>query len=386
MAAEETIDIKTIEEWQRILDKTSQIEDNETFLDLCHYKDERFEEICSRVLAFFLNPNKKHGFRDLWFKALCKTMKLNNIDVSQINIKTEEYTYNTDDKEKGRIDLVLKNPTFVIAIENKINAKLYNKLKKYSEHINNTYNYITENNRHFFVLTAHTLSKDDKETLAKKENEEYKVIKYDDLFKHVESLIGKYVAKGNSKYLYFMFDFIQTVKNRANMEINEYDKFFTRNRREIDAFLATFDSWKDNNPISDLEKRLNNKEWKSLNGWNLRVFFTDVNIASNYEFDSNNNPYGKFRIYITTGNRKWWENYKNIIEKKYPKCHLDNGEENTENRVYYHLKPIELKDFNDDFDAYQEEIIKKLKECYDFLKGLTENQQSSTPETSGATS
>ena len=89
MTDEETIDIKTIEDWQKILDEFSQhqIEIEETFMDLCHYKGERFEEICSRILEFFLNPNKKHGFNDLWFKALCKTIQ-RDINISQIEIKT----------------------------------------------------------------------------------------------------------------------------------------------------------------------------------------------------------------------------------------------------------------------------------------------------------
>ena len=378
MTEEETIDIKTIEEWQKILDDSSryQIEDNETFLDLCHYTGERFEEICSRVLAFFLNPNGKHGFRTLWFNALCKTLQLDNVmDISEMKIQTEEYTYNADNKERGRIDLVLKSPTSVIAIENKINAKLYNKLDKYKTHINTSYHYITENNRYFFVLTAHNLSNDDNNNAK---TEKFIVIKYDDLFKNVESTLGEYASKGDQKYLYFMLDFIQTVKNRANMTITELDKFFAKNREEIDKFLLKHETWEKKNLISELKKNLNDEtkgKWQSYNGWNLFVNFEHgINIASNFESDSNENPYERFRIYITTGKMECWKKYKDIVEKKYPnKIKLDEGEENTDNRIYFHLKPIELKDYNDNFSIYKEEITNKLKECYDFLKEITDN-------------
>lgn len=373
---------ETIEQWQKIVDDSSryQIEDNETFLDLCHYTGERFEEICSRILEFFLNHNGKHGFGNLWFEALCKTMHLNDIDTSLMEIQTEEYTYNADNKEKGRIDLVLKSLTSVIAIENKVNAKLYNKLKKYRDHINNTYNYITENNRHFFVLTAaHTLSKDDNENAK---TNKFTVIKYDDLFKNVESSLNKYGSNGDPKYQYFMLDFMQTVKNRANMEITELDKFFARNREKIDKFQIKYKSWIKNNPTSKLQKRLKEEtdgQWQLFNGWNLFINFEHrINIASNFETDNNGNPYGIFRIYITTRKKdkeECWEKYKDKIKHYFQKdfSDLDEGNRNKNNDVYYHLKPIELKGYNDNPSAYTEEIIKKLKECYDFLKEITDN-------------
>ena len=46
-----------------------------TFMGICQYPRSRFEEICSRILAFYFNPNEEHGFRDLWFRALNQCIK-----------------------------------------------------------------------------------------------------------------------------------------------------------------------------------------------------------------------------------------------------------------------------------------------------------------------
>lgn len=400
MTEEETIDIKTIEEWQKILDDSSryQIEDNETFLDLCHYTGERFEEICSRVLAFFLNPNGKHGFSILWFNALCQTIndqykkqqsdkKIESIDFedsSKMEITTEESTNYADITNK-RIDIVLKTPTLVIGIENKINAQLYNDLDQYKKHINKKYEKI--NNRIFVVLTARNLTNDE----SKKANDnEFIVIKYDDLFKKVTSLLGKYVAKCDQKYLSFMLDFIQTVKNRANiMEETEMDKFFAKNQKAIDELTSKYKYWQGRQWSKQVEKmsiffknkeKELGKEWyvddKYDQGWMLRgPLFSDkkdkrirIGIQSHFDFDVETmNPVGLFCITILTWDDKSWDIFKSKVTERYG--------ENTNNsgpQIHVKLPTIEQKNFDNE-ESFHKEIIDKLKECYDFLKEITDN-------------
>jgi hypothetical protein len=41
-----------------------------TYLELCKYPGRRFEEICSRLLCFYLAPNKEHQFKDLFLRSL----------------------------------------------------------------------------------------------------------------------------------------------------------------------------------------------------------------------------------------------------------------------------------------------------------------------------
>lgn len=387
---------ETIEQWQRILNESSryQIEDNETFLDLCHYTGERFEEICSRVLAFFLNPNGKHGFSTLWFDALCKTIndqykkqqsdkKIESIDFedsSKMEITTEESTNYADITNK-RIDIVLKTPTLVIGIENKINAQLYNDLDQYKQHISNKYE---KTNNTLVVLTARTLNQDESEKANKSE---FIVIKYDDLFNNVTTWLGKYVAKCDQKYLSFMLDFIQTVKNRANiMEETEFDKFFAKNQEKIEDLKTKYKDWQGRLWTKQVEKMSNffpkmGKEfWKKWivgdNGWMLRgPLFSDKNdkririgIQSHFEFDAQTmNPVGLFCITILTWDAKSWEKFENKVTERYGKNTNNSGPQK-----HVELPTIEQKNFDNE-ESFHKEIIDKLKECYDFLKEITDN-------------
>lgn len=399
---------ETIKQWQKILDESSryQIEDNETFLDLCHYTGERFEEICSRVLAFFLNPNKKHGFKNLWFRALCQTIndKAKIIvadednDTSQIEIKTEDPTKYADITNK-RIDIMLKTPTLVIGIENKINAQLYNDLGQYKTHINEKYKDIK--NKVFVVLTARTLNQDD--STKAKENK-FIVIYYDKLFKNVTSSLDEYVSKGDPKYQHFMLDFIQTVKNRANiMEVTEMDKFFAANNAKIKELTEKYEQWKNKRWVTYLEKsRTHNddlrtqikKDTKAGNWWmtgdgrtiGINVIEDAKNgllrVQSQFDFNDGNNPVCgicNIKFTLTQGCRE----YKDKISKQFPAITSD--EEKNKKTIYLKMPKIELNNFENE-EAYLKEIIDKLNECYDFLKEITGNKQSSIPENTGATS
>lgn len=401
MEEKETIDIKTIEQWQKILDESSlyQIEDNETFLDLCRYPGERFEEICSRVLAFFLNPKEKHGFSILWFNALCQTIndkyekQNNNKKIESeyfyykfsMEITTEESTSYADITNK-RIDIVLKTPTLVIGIENKINAELYNDLKQYKDHIYGKYK--DKNiNKIFVVLTARDLTNNESK---KAKDNGFIVIKYGDLFNNVTSLLGEYVAKCDQKYLSFMLDFIQTVKNRAKIMVEtgmdkELNKFFAEKKQAIDKLIELYDIWKEKQRTklftiwathldklkTKIEQETDNNKWdiSDDNYW-IHVWFNNntTSLRAHFEHDALNNPVGKFHIVISLPKKD--EKQLKVIKHQYP-----NSEEKTINKsvVYCHMHTIELKDFNNDPDAYQEEIINKLKEYYDFLKEITDN-------------
>lgn len=418
MTDEETIDIKTIEEWQKILDEFSQhqIEIEETFMGVCRYKWERFEEICSRVLKFFFDPNEKHGFRDLWFKALCQLIEYQEYcDIDKMKIELEVPTSNANEEQqnetedtmqqnddedqnesdsksnsKGRIDIILTLPSLVITIENKISAHLNNNpLDKYTQYIDKNFR---ERKKLFYVLTARTLTEAEND---KAQKNGFDVIKYEDLFKNVESMLGKYVAKGEQKYLTFMLDFIQTIRNMVKeIELTEFENvFFADNKTVIGRITKKYNTWKNdvlktrNTKTSELHKKIENQtssKWeldtyKDVFLYNLSIIFKkgtkyQIGIESNFDFDDEKNKIGKFCIFITTWDMESWEPYKKIesLQNHPDIIGKDIGEINNNNRVYLHMRPIELKNCKDE-KSYQDEIIKKLKEYYDFLKEITDN-------------
>ena len=365
-----------------ILEKFSRIpipEDESTFLDLCHYSGERFEEICSRILEFYFQPNNKHGFGDLWFKSLCQLIGYECDDAFEMKTRTEESTYGAVEKNK-RIDIVLQTPSLIVAIENKIGADLYNNLDIYSEHIHNTYPSLKQK---LVVLTAHSFATHER---IKANQSGFVVIGYKQLFITVKSLIGDYVSKGDQKYLVFMLDFMKTVENRANiMAQTDLDKFFSSKKEEIEKLFEQYNGWKNRllgqqkEAIFDLSAKiqsLTNTIWWVYQGWDLGISFNDgtpyrIGIESNFK-EVNNNPLGEFHIYITTWNTQCWLPYESAILEKYPGYLLDKGEHNSSNRVYYHMPVIERVQYNSN-EQYFEEILQRLDNYYRFMKDLTAN-------------
>lgn len=123
-----------IEQFKNIIRDFAKIPKNSsepTWLEICRYPYNRFEEICSRILAFYFNPEAEHKMKGLWLESLLSAIK-----------KTEWYDYrhsikvNTEEYAEGkRIDITIVSVDYVIAIENKISAALYNPLGAYREHI-----------------------------------------------------------------------------------------------------------------------------------------------------------------------------------------------------------------------------------------------------------
>ena len=356
-------------------------EEEKTFMGICQYPGSRCEEICSRILAFYFNQNEKHGFRDLWLQALnqCIKQKGEYCKPKDVRLILEEYTYCVEECNNKKIDIIIEADNTVYAIENKIGAQLYNDLSVYSKHLEKKY---AKNNPNKIkiVLTAHSLSPDDKQKASKCGFEE---ISYKTLFEHVNAILGDYIADGNMKHLTFMIDFMKTLNNKMNfMENTELGNFFIEHKKEVDNLICHYNEWKNyiakqqSDAISvlynDIKERTGG-EWWIWSGWDLGISFNDntnkrIGIEASYKEDKNN-PCALFKIYITTWNQKGasaqdcWEPYKAIKDmEKYKDCHLDDGTENDNKRVYLHVAEI-------DGDK-TEEILNTLKDCYILLERL----------------
>ncbi|MBE6321788.1 MAG: hypothetical protein E7073_02040 [Bacteroidales bacterium] len=373
-----------VEDFKKLLDDFKKVhipKTEKTFMGICQYPGSRFEEICSRILAFYFDPNEEHGFRDLWFRALNQCVKQEGeyCKPKNISLILEEHTYCAEDSENKRIDIIIEADDTVYAIENKVGAQLYNNLSAYSEHIEKKYvnNYP---NKKKIVLTAHSLSPFDKQKASKFGFEE---ISYKTLFEQVNAILGEYIAGNNVQQLTFMIDFMKTLNNKMNfMENKERAEFFYQHKKDVDNLIYQYEEWKkeilnkQSENISELHRRIIEKtgdnSWWIWSGWDLGIFFNDntnkrIGIESSYKED-NNNHCALFKIYITTWNAKGapalecWKPYKDHVMEKYKGCYLD--EKNDDNRVYLHVAEID----GDKTD----EIINKLSDCYSFLKGLAD--------------
>jgi|GEM_PF-4213309 len=93
------------------------------------------ENVSSKVLALFFDPNEAHAQGDVFLRAFLELMwretgndSLSEIirknQLPQVDVRTEFTTPITEHCEGGRIDIVLffDSPTFCVAIENKLGA------------------------------------------------------------------------------------------------------------------------------------------------------------------------------------------------------------------------------------------------------------------------
>ena len=204
-----------------------------TFMEVSGYP--HYENVCSNILSFYFNPNEEHRLNDTVLKALLSTIEkkqpelINNISTDNISVFREYTTL-----KGNRIDIVIKNDDFVIGIENKIYASVYNDLDDYAKTLDNI------NKNSIKVL----LSLHNKNDIAIQKG--FVNVIYNELF---DNLIEKLdnVDTTNKWYIYLV-DFIASLKGykvetEMEQEINEWIK---NNKENINNFLDVIKIYKDN--------------------------------------------------------------------------------------------------------------------------------------------
>ena len=72
-----------------------------------------FENVCSNILAFYLQPSNEHGFGTLFLDVLAILINAEiEIDGQSIDVRREEHT-----RIRNRIDLVIESDNYIIGIE-----------------------------------------------------------------------------------------------------------------------------------------------------------------------------------------------------------------------------------------------------------------------------
>lgn len=358
------MDIQSIEKLIVEFEKLPKIISQPTYLEICRYPRSRFEEICSRILCFYFDPTNEHGFNELFLDSLFELLSKTEIQYKNDQIKV----INEENSEGKRLDILIHSPDFVIGIENKINASVYNPLDIYKNRIE------LYNKEVIFKVVLSVRKITDKNELAKISKNGFVVFSYSDFFDKVKKNTGKYITQANQKYLTYMYDFIQTIENMTGETYNnnKLSNFFSSNTEQIEELISLYNKHKTRvlniqiDRIKDLLEKIksatNNNHWWAWEGWDLGFNSFNPNkpkigIESSYS-SVHNNPLGQFRIYITTWNLKDFAPYEAKLLSLFPNNYLDK----TNKRVFLHMDILEDN---------EDEIIKKLKYYYDLLSDIT---------------
>ncbi len=99
-----------------------------TFMDVSGYP--HYENVVSNILAFFFDDSEEHGFGNLWLNSLLSCAKRTDLEDAHAAVEREVFT-----SKNNRIDLLITSDRYILCIENKIFADVYNDLKDYAKDI-----------------------------------------------------------------------------------------------------------------------------------------------------------------------------------------------------------------------------------------------------------
>lgn len=213
-----------INDYERVLQDLNKIyvkrpKRKHTFLEVSGFPSR--EVVCSNLLAFYLDDTEEHELGSILLEALLKAANINNLNnISELTIERE---YPTD---KGNfIDLVIYNDEFVIGIENKIWATVYNDLQDYADTIE------TINPNAYRII----LSLKDEIQIAKQNN--YINVTYSKLFEFLDPML-KEKYDSNNKWHIYLQDFIENIKRLEvdDMENKELIQWANDNKENIERF------------------------------------------------------------------------------------------------------------------------------------------------------
>lgn len=257
--------------------------DEENFFSICGFP--HYERVASNILAFFFDNKREHRFNNLFINSLFSFVGgdakelIDNVDLNY-SVETETRT------GKGNyIDISIIGDDYIIIIENKINASLYNDLEDY-------YLYAKKTSKTVFAFVLSL-----KENI--KNNNNYIYITYEELLTKIKLDLGDYIINSNQKYLTYLLDFMDNMQNLRRGVYMEYDSDFINiiknNENEvvkISKKLDELDTCFKNNINNMIIKLKDILSVKNIDIWNHkdssdflgRILVIDIYNNENNEF------------------------------------------------------------------------------------------------------
>lgn len=257
-----------------------------TFMEISGYP--HYENVCSNILKFYLDPTNEHGLKDLILNSLIQIIDKDfkfDTDFEKIEIHREYKTINDN-----RLDLVILTENYVVGIENKIFHHLHNDLSDYKSTIDS----LCYNSRKpiYIVLSLNKLSL--QEDIEKTIINSFINVTFEQVFNKIKRNIGQYLNTSNITYINHLTDFIKSIENLTpkTMENKALWAFFNNNAETIQRLTDSFNEYKNllfqkiyllNDAISTQEcAPLADKKWIYKEP-NLLVLVQDYTINSKFK-------------------------------------------------------------------------------------------------------
>lgn len=221
----------TIQATEELLDAFLQrlsglAERSQTFMEIAGYP--HYENVCSNILRFFMDPEKPHGLETLMLDALL--MSAGNDTAANKGVGGNVSVEREVTTVKGnRIDLLIESDDHVILIENKIHASVSNPFDDYCDHLDRVAN---GRAKHKLLLTLYPTTDGS--------DWGFRNLTHEEFVGQVRSLLGSYVSRVDTRYLTLFLDFLNTLDNlkegtRMNQEILQ---LLSNRSADVERFLA----------------------------------------------------------------------------------------------------------------------------------------------------
>lgn len=340
-----------------------------TFLELCRYPRHRFEEICSRILCFFLDPKNEHNFGGLFLSSIFSLCNKTDIDVENQAVKI----ISEDNADGKRIDIIVHNDNFLLAIENKITADLYNPLVAYKKRIDSYNSEIKIS----VVLSLKPIL--DKSQIKLMCDTNFINITYSQLFDKISSNIGsRMLGNVDMYYVNLLTDFMNTINNLDTLGIEQslvnflYDNEVSiKNLKDAYEELKKKVLNKQKTKIAELFEKIKIKtqdeSWWVWGGYDLGIRKKDKNETElgveGWFIDKKDSPLSEYVIYLTAWSKENWNIFENTILKFMPNAEIEHQE-------FKSVILLERLKFNDDID-----IINAYEKSYNLLNLIVDNNK-----------
>ncbi len=238
------------------------VERPRTFMEIAGYP--HYENVCSNILAFFMDPEESHGFGTLVLDALARAGDIADANEGFGGNVSVEREVSTD--FGNRIDLLIESDTHAILIENKIYAGVSNPFNDYSAYLDQ----VADNReKHKFILTLHPTNASNDWGFANLTHEEF--------VGHIRSLLGHYVPSADARHLTMFLDFLNTLESfqRGSRMNQEFVKLLADRGDDIRSLFDGMKRFRTDmrNKCEELNSLVNIENYPNVNQrfWNNNI-------------------------------------------------------------------------------------------------------------------
>lgn len=208
------------------------VERPQTFMEIAGYS--HYENVCSNILAFFMDPEESHGLRTLVLDALASASNITVADEGlggSVSVEREVIT-----NRGNRIDILIESDDRAVLIENKIYAIVSNPFADYTDYLDRRI--LDGRAKHKLLLTVFPTNEG--------RNWGFANLTYTKFVEEMRSLLGSYVSRADTRYLTIFLDFLNTLENlqKETRMDQEFIKFLVERDDEVRSLFNDLKSFR----------------------------------------------------------------------------------------------------------------------------------------------